>query len=345
MQHVEDTESVLMSSGRATSVPKLAAAIPAGGGGTITITLTSVAMFNSTSASFNNTNFGYNNTNRYYQQSMGGRAGTILIWANADGTGGYELFDITSINAAANQMTVTRSQNNNFTDTPTSRIAHQNGAEVWANRQGCDVAGRTATGPFNPFDGAISNAQYFTTLFNPGYDKIGLASYSTTASNLEWLTANHAQVRAEMDGITHPEGTTNIAHGIATGAQILNGTGKRANAVRVLVVLTDGIPNVYCTNSSAYTSGASCNTGSSATSPTSCSPLTTGMQHTIAQASAAAAQDIKVYFIGLGDGVLDCVLQTAADSADGVYYKAPTVAQLDEAFEAIADQTHIALVR
>jgi Mg-chelatase subunit ChlD len=144
-----------------------------------------------------------------------------------------------------------------------------------------------------------------------------------------------------------PTGSTNIAHGLATGKFILNDAAtKRTNAVRVMVLLTDGIPNVYCTNAAAYTTpGTSCTQGSSATSPTSCSPVTTGMSEAWAQATAAHAQDITIYVIGLGDGVLDCVLSKIAQNGGGTYYKAPTTADLDAAFIDIAHKSHIALVK
>jgi hypothetical protein len=37
------------------------------------------------------------------------------------------------------------------------------------------------------------------------------------------------------------------------------------------------------------------------------------------------------------------VLEDIAEAGGGTYYKAPTPAQLDEAFEAIAKMTHIGL--
>src|SRR5690606_34481645 len=144
-------------------------------------------------------------------------------------------------------------------------------------------------------------------------------------------------VKTTIHNLNEPNGSTNIAHGIATGRKILDGPGKRANAVRVLVLLTDGIPNVYCTNSTAYTGSSSCSTGISATSPTSCNSPTAGMTHAWNQATAARNADVTIYVIGLGDGVLDCVLEKIAENGGGIYYKAPTTAQLDEAFEAIAE--------
>ena len=337
--HTESSESTLMSPGNyspASNRPVIVDGswtgvsdvtpnpIPSGGGATITIKLNTVSGF-----------------------AVGDR---IAIHTGLNGTGSYEIFKIrtSGINTTNKTLYLDRAQTNNWTNTATTNLSHPIGAEIWRNRTGCSSAARNTT-PGNyqlyPFDGTVDNAQYFTTLFNSSYDKIGLATYSTTASTVTSLSSNLSGVSSTIGGLAAPSGSTNIAHGIATGKKILDGTGKRANAVRVLVLLTDGIPNYYCTNSSAYTSSSSCSTGSSATSPTSCSPATTAMTHAWAQATAAKNADITVYVIGLGDGVLDCVLQQIADNGGGLYYKAPTPAELDEAFDAIAAQTHIALVK
>ncbi len=83
----------------------------------------------------------------------------------------------------------------------------------------------------------------------------------------------------------------------------------------------------------------------STTAPTSCggSP-STSVTHARNQATQAATEDITVYWIGLGDGVLDCLLQDLADRGTGDYIPAPTVADLDDAFKEIAEKTHIALI-
>lgn len=342
--HSESTESTLMSPGLQANIPKLVSAITAGGAAnSITITLDSnFSIFNSTSSSTNSSNFGYSSSNLYKDQSMGGRKGIIAI---AGTSGGYELFQITSQNAAAKTLTVTRAVSNAFTGGTTSKIAHAAGTEIWANRTGCNRAAKSTTGPFEPFDTAVADAQDFTTLFNPGYDKIGLVNYSTTASNLSGLSSNFASLRTTLGAIPYPNGSTNTAHGLGVGRQVLDGSGKRTNSARVLVLLTDGIPNLYCTNSSAYNTSAACSTASSATSPTSCSPNTAAMDQAIAQAAAAKAEQITVYAIGLGNGVLDCVLTQIADAGGGKYFKAPTSADLAGAFTSIAELTHIALIK
>lgn len=344
----------LMSPGRLSPVggsfPKLTQAISGTANGPLTIRLNDISIFNSTDAGDNRSNFGtsWNSSTPYWKKSISGRAGMIMI--------DKELFRITGVNASTNTLTVDRAQKNNNTGIYTVKAAHSAGAEVWANRTGygstsnyCELASYykatpSQKGPEMPFDGAISSAQYFTTLFNPLYDKIGLVKYSTTATSLKSLTSNFGTVTSAMDDILYPTGGTNIAHGISTGVSIVDGSGKRANAVKVVVLLTDGIPTNYCSNASAYTGGSSCSAANDST-PNSCPASTTAISHAKAQAAAAKEAGALVFTIGLGHDVLDCVLQDIADAGGGKYYKAPTTAQLNDAFKAVAEQTHIALTK
>ena len=358
--HSESTESYLMSAGHPASRPTVADqnpatpaldGIPSGGIDSITIRVSNVAIFNSTNSSTNSTNFGYSSGDRYYNRTMG-RAGMVAIFQNSGpGVGAYELFKITAVDSTNNTLTVTRAQNILWRGTfPTSKITHAVGAEIWANRSGCDRAARNTTSPYgiDPFDDTIINAEYFTTLFDPSYDKIGVVRYSETASSVRALSSDLASIRTSIHNLVPPTGATNIPHGLAKGRQIVfDGSTARTNGVKVIVLLTDGIPNRFCTNPSAYaTSGfTSCAVDSSESSPTSCTPETAAMTHLWAQATAAKNAGITVYVIGLGAGVLDCVLEKTAANGGGKYYKAPTTAQLDEAFQAIAEQTHIALVK
>ncbi len=342
--------------------PTVATAIPAGTAASgYVITLNDVDIFNDTNATNNRSNFGTwfpnSGSNRYwnYDPDGGGvqRAGLIKI--------DNELMRITALNAAANQLTVSRAQVNLDTNATIPQAAHAVGARVeffiattgmanYCDRAAPFAASTTVNGPHAPFDGMITNAKYFVSLFNSSYDKIGIASYSTTAANQNGLTNSFSTINSKLDGsgapaFLFPNGGTNIAHGLAVGRHILDGPGKRPNAVRVLVILTDGVPNQYCSNASAYsTPGASC-TSASATTPSTCPASSTGITHSINQAQAAKDAGIIVFTIGLGGGVLDCILQDIATTGGGTYYAAPTTAQLDEAFAAIAAQTHIALTQ
>lgn len=344
----------VMSPGRKTptgnfAFPQLAEAIPASSGSSITIKLNNTGIFTTTNSTYNRANFGagFANSTAYWKQGPSGiRTGMIMI--------DNELFKITGLGAQNNTLTVTRGQKNLTTGLNTPYQAHTVNSEVWANRgsdgsQGyCDKAAydhRTSSknGPHQPFDSALANAEYFISLFNAQYDKIGIASYSTSGLIQANLTgSSFSPLTAAINGMSYPDGGTNIAHGIARGMSILDGSGKRENSVRVLVLLSDGVPNIYCSN--GY-SGSSCSTGSSA-SPTSCpASSTTAINHAISQAAAAKAAKVTVYTIGLGDGVLDCVMENIAAAGGGEYYKAPTTAQLDDAFKAIAEKTRIALTQ
>jgi hypothetical protein len=367
---VENSTSYMMSPGRMSpaggSFPVLAEHLDS----TETdVTLNDASIFNSTSSSNNRTNFGtsWNSSNRYWQQPTGStaddnptsanlRRGIIMI--------DNEIMRITNI--SGNTLTVIRGYRNEQTNSSPGATSHSAGAEVWANRTGysstsdyCQLASRftpstSVNGPAEPFDGSIDAAKYFTTLFDPGYDKIGAARYSTNSALSQNLTSSFSNVRSSLDAILYPTGSTNIAGGIAGGRHILDGTGKRANAVRVLVLLTDGIANTVCGDNDTYSAGdyddLPCDDTNSASTSISES-------HAYSEAQRAVDGDIIIFTIGLGNGVNDDFLERVADGGvNGVgpcqegeddcrYYFAPTTAQLDEAFEAIAEQTHIALVR
>jgi len=354
----ESSENVRMSPGHpAGGVPTITTAIASGTGSSIVITLSSTAIFNSTNSATNNTNFGYSSTNRYYQQTISGRNGIIAIFANGN-SGPYELFDITAMGPGANQLTVPRARTNNWTGAAPPQMAHSVGAEVWANRTGCDRAARfTTPGNYglNPFDGTIDAAEYFTTLFNPSYDKIGVARYSTNTASVTSLNSNLASVKSSIANFAAPSGSTNIAGGISAGRHILDGTGKRANAVRVLVLLTDGIANYVCGSNSTYATTDYNSLPCSSTYSTG--EGSTADNHAYTEAQRAVDGDIIIFVIGLGNGVDEPFLERIADGGvSGVgpcqnndagcrYYFAPTPAQLDDAFKAIAEQTHIALVK
>jgi Flp pilus assembly protein TadG len=347
-RQTETSGSFMMSPGRLTpaggfSFPRLATNITAT---QTTIQLNDVRIFTSTVASTNRSNFGttFNSTTPYWQRSASGlRAGMIMV--------GNELMRITGVNVSTNTLTVQRGQQNNATGAMTTATSHLANAEVWANRTGfsntndyCQLASyntptTTQNGPHRPFDGSIDAGKYFTTLFDQDFDKIGSVRYSTTAAISQNLTSTFSQVRDSMDAVLWPAGSTNIAHGIAVGRQVLDGPGKRANAVRVLVLLTDGIANTFCGsatyNPSAYNS-TSCSTGSG---------VSQGEQHARQEAQRAANGDIIIFTIGLGYDLNTAFLQDIATIGKGKFYHAPTTAELDAAFQAVAEQTHIALVR
>lgn len=351
----------LISPGRYTpyggfQFPRLAQPIPASTSSSIDIYLNDVGIFTSTSSYTNKQNFGngWNSSTPYWNRYPGNnssyRKGMIRI--------GTELFQITAVDESQDRLTVTRARQNNYLGVSTVQQAHAVNSEVWALRNGgahgtssgndyCDAvsyysASVGQNGPHQPFDAMISNAQYFTTLFDPAYDKLSIAEYASEGSIISNLSSSHGSVSSAMNNIIFPSGGTNIADGIAHGRMMLDGPGKRSNAVRVLVLLTDGVPTHYC----PWGYDGNCGTPQSSGTPTSC-PIsnTTAVNHALEQAQIAADADILIFTIGLGDGVLDCFLEEIAEIGGGSYVAAPTTADLDEAFTTIAEQTHIALVK
>ncbi|WP_322796563.1 vWA domain-containing protein [Tepidiforma sp.] len=357
-RQVENSGSYMMSPGRLTpaggfAFPRLAANINAT---QTTIPLNDVRIFTSTNAATNRSNFGttFNTTTPYWQVSVGSNATSVPTSASLrpgiimiDN----ELMRITGVNVSTNTLTVIRGYRNEATNQNTVATSHSANAEVWANRTGysntsdyCQLASyytptTTQNGPAQPFDAAIDAAKYFTSLFDEQYDKIGAVRYSTTATISQNLTANFSAVRGSLDAVLWPAGSTNIAHGLAVGRQVLDGSGKRANAVRVLVLLTDGVANTYCgsaTYNPANYNSTSCTTGSG---------VTQAEAHARQEAQRAANGDIIIFTIGLGNDLNTSFLQDIATIGRGHFYHAPTTAELDEAFQAVAEQTHIALVR
>lgn len=320
--------------GRTADQVRLTSPIAAGGVTSITINVNSTAIFNSTSSSTNNTKFGYNTSTRYYQYTpSNGRAGLIRI--------DDEVFVITSI-PNATQLVVNRGQANSFLGLgSTTKVGHATNSVLHSQHADCIHSAPAASGPYDYYDGMISDAQYFTTLFNNTYDKIGLASFSSQGNNLQALTSTFTAVTGAMTAIGNPNGGTNSAHGLAVGRQILDGGGKRANAVRVMVFLTDGRANSYC--GSAY-NAANYNTTSCPSAGGGNDGNSSAVNAAMAEAARAAADNnIIIYTIGFGPYVDDDFLTDIANTGHGQYYKAPTLAELNAAFASVAQATHISL--
>ncbi|MDA1145341.1 MAG: VWA domain-containing protein [Chloroflexi bacterium] len=97
---------------------------------------------------------------------------------------------------------------------------------------------------------------------------------------------------------------------------VINGVNTRPDALKIIVLLSDGVPN-RCAG------GASCTEAQAAT-------------YSRSQAQAAAAQGITIYTIGLGASADDALLQDLATLGNGVYVPSPTAGDLGATFDKIA---------
>ena len=86
-----------------------------------------------------------------------------------------------------------------------------------------------------------------------GDDAIGLASFGSVGygpqdkpANMSWLTTDHDSITGKLGMLQAGmwSGTTNIAQAIDKGVNVLLGTGARVSASRVLILMTDGMPNM-----------------------------------------------------------------------------------------------------
>lgn len=172
-------------------------------------------------------------------------------------------------------------------------------------------------------------ATAFVNKLDPALDRVGLVSYATAATLNRQLTADFAGVKTAIDAMV-ASGYTNIGQGVNYGQAELASIRHRAEAVPVLIVFTDGVAN-------RKTDGGECTTWP--TTATACTNDAT------AQAEAAKAAGTTVFAIGLFSGLTgeyaSCLplaratLQImASDPAN--YYEAPTSADLEAVFEAIA---------
>ena len=200
----------------------------------------------------------------------------------------------------------------------------------------CQTAG---VGPFHPWEEVKNGAQVFVGEFNSGYDRIGFVHFSTQAQEDTGLTSNLSGLTASIGNAPDPtsnggnDGRTNIAHGFYLGTQELIDNG-RANAELVVVLLSDGVANTYCTPTD-YTP----------TCPSNSYSTSIARSRALEQADYAAANGVTVYTIGYGNQSDDALMQEIADRTGGVFFKAPDDASLQAAFIAIAQLTQLQLTR
>jgi hypothetical protein len=141
-------------------------------------------------------------------------------------------------------------------------------------------------------------------------------------------------------------GRTNIADGMREAMEMLGSTTGhygRPNAIKVMILLTDGVANYW----PGYTTG--CPIGSCCEEDLY-QPNDGNLDENRAAdcvmyyTQRARNSSIVVYTIGLGIGADGDLLQAVADETSGQYYFAPRAEDLDRIFQEIADQIFLRLV-
>lgn len=164
-------------------------------------------------------------------------------------------------------------------------------------------------------------ANSFIDHLDSQYDQIGLVSFSSTGTLRQSLTTDFVSAKTAVNNLT-ASGTTNYQDGILDATTELNSVRHRPAAIKVMVFMSDGMPNVC--------NGYGCNPTNSAK----------------AAADAAKAASIEIYTIGLTQNIAPsqiaaarAILQYIASSSGGTtdhYFEAPTDSDLENIYNQIA---------
>lgn len=163
---------------------------------------------------------------------------------------------------------------------------------------------------------AQSSASMFVNI-SDNSSKMGLISYSTSASTVRTLAgmgsvANKTDLQNAINGLV-ASGSTCTECGLDYAVnELISERSRYPEAVRVIVLLTDGMSN-YCSSGDADTTGGCVYNG----------------------ASYARDSNVTVYTIGFGGDVNPSELTNVAYSTGGKYYFAPDVDTLIYIFQHI----------
>ena len=152
------------------------------------------------------------------------------------------------------------------------------------------------------------------------YDQSGLVSYANSASLDQLLSNNHAATQTAVNSLA-ASGATDIGDAIKLGSEELLSIRANPEANKVMILLTDGLANKP--NGPGYGEYAA------------------DVTYAENQAALAAAVSVKIFTIGLGNPgeINETMLQSIASMSNGLYYHAPTGAQLQEIFDQIVDDS------
>jgi Mg-chelatase subunit ChlD len=165
---------------------------------------------------------------------------------------------------------------------------------------------------------AKAAANTFVNLMNFSKDMAGVVSFNETPRLNQQLTSSNANIINAIYSLRNG-GQTYIGGGIGYGKDELV-THGRINTTRVMILLSDGAPNVY--------PGGYCFIDP--ISPTLCT------EYALNQSILAKAEDIQLFTIGLGvtNFTQNLLMDIASTPSD--YYYAPTPGDLESIYQQIA---------
>ncbi len=148
-------------------------------------------------------------------------------------------------------------------------------------------------------------------------DQSALVSFATNVTLDKGLSNDHLQTKTAIDNMV-VVGATNIGDAISLGFQELNSVRSKPQAVKAMILLTDGKANKP--NGSGSGENA------------------TDVAYAISKANEAAALNYKIFTVGLGsDGEInETMLQQIASITGANYHHAPNGSDLSDIYNQIA---------
>jgi hypothetical protein len=182
---------------------------------------------------------------------------------------------------------------------------------------------------------------------DPDLDQVGLAYYSDDGISANYypnsgdsaaaseLSSNYPAITTTLWTAFSASGSTNIGDGIYRGCEILStnqaeGHHGRTNAVHVMILLSDGIPNRPCNPSIENCSNAYVANPSA-------------LQHIDNAVDWAVQNGIVIFTISLGSQADQALMTDIAETTGGMHQYAETTDQLQGIFQEIAQHIFLRL--
>ncbi|MCK5026874.1 MAG: VWA domain-containing protein, partial [Candidatus Pacebacteria bacterium] len=167
--------------------------------------------------------------------------------------------------------------------------------------------------PIQPLTDAQDATVAFIDMLD-GDDKVALVDFAEGAIITNPLTFDHAAVKASVE-LDELKKWTNTGAGIDAGHEELTGPNGRGGVKKVIILLSDGNPTKPSNESYAAT-------------------------YALGKADDAKADGIVIYTIGVGSSTsaTSTLFMQGVASEDSNYYYAPTLEELEDAYEEIASE-------
>jgi len=283
---------------------------------------------------------------------------TLHLWAGGSGFDVDRIVITTDVNSSLPSSIRTKYPNNGRTNWACSacdpRFAGRPGGAVLPDgscRPDCNVGGNpdqrndAIYDDEQPIRNALEAARHFVSKLNPRFDQVGYVRYSGSASirnELQCVRRLGADdctpevitntVLYELDRTT-ASGSTNIAHGMELGIDVLSTFGGhygRPGAAHIMILMTDGEanqqPNSYCDDEDLWPDGGG------------------AKDCVVYYARRSRDSAIVVYTISLGWSADRELMEHVADLTGGFHRWAPTSDKLDQIFDELYERIFLRLI-